>query len=198
MQIIVGIITISDRASAGEYVDLGGPALKEVAEKSGWQVLCGSDCAGRFVSHSGNDPLVCRPGLRFDSRHWWHGHRAARCHAGSNSRHHAGGVAGLRRSDARRVDEDHTKFNSLAQPRGDCRWSAGHRVAGQTERRGGVPRFCGGRNSARCRARARSTSDRQSDFFCRETVSMGPYSVHSGGQFHRTGNDESVPMPALT
>jgi molybdopterin adenylyltransferase len=39
MQIVVGIITISDRASAGEYVDLGGPALKEVAEKSGWQVL---------------------------------------------------------------------------------------------------------------------------------------------------------------
>jgi molybdopterin adenylyltransferase len=39
MQISVGIITISDRASAGEYVDLGGPALKEVAEKSGWQVL---------------------------------------------------------------------------------------------------------------------------------------------------------------
>ncbi|MDQ2824230.1 MAG: MogA/MoaB family molybdenum cofactor biosynthesis protein [Verrucomicrobiota bacterium] len=39
MQIVVGIITISDRASAGEYVDLGGPALKEVAEESGWQVL---------------------------------------------------------------------------------------------------------------------------------------------------------------
>jgi molybdopterin adenylyltransferase len=39
MQIVAGIITISDRASAGKYVDLGGPALKEVAEKSGWQVL---------------------------------------------------------------------------------------------------------------------------------------------------------------
>jgi molybdopterin adenylyltransferase len=36
--ISVGIITISDRASAGEYVDLGGPALKEAAEKFGWQV----------------------------------------------------------------------------------------------------------------------------------------------------------------
>ena len=40
MQIVAGIITISDRASAGEYVDLGGPALKEVAQKSDWQILC--------------------------------------------------------------------------------------------------------------------------------------------------------------
>src|SRR5215468_12413978 len=39
MQIQVGIITISDRASAGDYDDLGGPALKEVAQKIGWQVL---------------------------------------------------------------------------------------------------------------------------------------------------------------
>ena len=39
MQITVGIITISDRATAGEYDDLGGPALKEAAQKQGWQVL---------------------------------------------------------------------------------------------------------------------------------------------------------------
>src|SRR6201984_709228 len=39
MQIQVGIITISDRASAGDYNDLGGPALKQVAQKIGWQVL---------------------------------------------------------------------------------------------------------------------------------------------------------------
>jgi molybdopterin adenylyltransferase len=38
-QITVGIITISDRASAGEYHDLGGPALREAAQKAGWQVL---------------------------------------------------------------------------------------------------------------------------------------------------------------
>src|SRR5437762_6633702 len=38
-EIIVGIITISDRASAGEYDDLGGPALKQVAQKTGWHVL---------------------------------------------------------------------------------------------------------------------------------------------------------------
>jgi len=40
MQITVGIITVSDRASAGDYKDLGGPALKEVSEKNGWQILC--------------------------------------------------------------------------------------------------------------------------------------------------------------
>ena len=40
MQLTVGIITISDRASAREYVDLGGPALKETAQKAGWHVLC--------------------------------------------------------------------------------------------------------------------------------------------------------------
>jgi len=40
MQIQVGIITVSDRASSGEYDDLGGPALKDAAQKNGWQVLC--------------------------------------------------------------------------------------------------------------------------------------------------------------
>src|ERR1700745_2962656 len=39
MQITVGIITISDRASTGDYQDLGGPAVKEAAQKSAWQVL---------------------------------------------------------------------------------------------------------------------------------------------------------------
>ncbi len=39
MQIQVGIITISDRASAGDYQDLGGPALREAARKAGWQVV---------------------------------------------------------------------------------------------------------------------------------------------------------------
>src|SRR5213596_2932989 len=39
MQITVGIITVSDRASRGEYDDLGGPALKEAAEGFGWKVL---------------------------------------------------------------------------------------------------------------------------------------------------------------
>jgi molybdopterin adenylyltransferase len=39
MQITVGIITISDRASTGEYEDLGGPVLKKAAQDARWQVL---------------------------------------------------------------------------------------------------------------------------------------------------------------
>jgi molybdopterin adenylyltransferase len=38
MQIQCGIITISDRASRGQYDDLGGPALKTAALGYGWQV----------------------------------------------------------------------------------------------------------------------------------------------------------------
>ena len=36
--IAVGIITVSDRAAAGEYTDLGGPALRAEAGKLGWSV----------------------------------------------------------------------------------------------------------------------------------------------------------------
>lgn len=39
MQIAVGIITISDRASSGTYDDAGGPAVKAAAEKRGWDVI---------------------------------------------------------------------------------------------------------------------------------------------------------------
>ena len=38
MQILVGIITVSDRASRGQYDDLGGPALKKAAEGYGWKI----------------------------------------------------------------------------------------------------------------------------------------------------------------
>jgi molybdopterin adenylyltransferase len=39
MQILAGIITISDRASQEVYDDRGGPALKAAAEAYGWKVL---------------------------------------------------------------------------------------------------------------------------------------------------------------
>lgn len=39
IQIQVGIVTVSDRASQGHYDDLGGPALKRAAEGHGWKVL---------------------------------------------------------------------------------------------------------------------------------------------------------------
>ena len=37
--ISVGIITVSDRASRGEYEDKSGPALKLFCEQQGWKVL---------------------------------------------------------------------------------------------------------------------------------------------------------------
>ena len=39
MRILVGIISISDRASQGLYDDLGGPALKAAVEAYGWEVM---------------------------------------------------------------------------------------------------------------------------------------------------------------
>ena len=39
MKIQVGIITVSDRAAAGEYENLGGPLLREAADGYGWAVL---------------------------------------------------------------------------------------------------------------------------------------------------------------
>ncbi len=36
---LVGIITVSDRAAAGEYEDAGGPAVKAECERRGWSVL---------------------------------------------------------------------------------------------------------------------------------------------------------------
>src|SRR5213075_1414695 len=39
MQINVGIITVSDRASKGLYDDLGGRGLRKTVEGSGWSVL---------------------------------------------------------------------------------------------------------------------------------------------------------------
>jgi molybdopterin adenylyltransferase len=42
MQIQTGIITISDRASRGQYDDLGGPALKLAAAGYGWKVAAES------------------------------------------------------------------------------------------------------------------------------------------------------------
>ena len=39
MQIACAIVTISDRASRGDYEDLGGPALRGEAQRLGWNVV---------------------------------------------------------------------------------------------------------------------------------------------------------------
>jgi molybdopterin adenylyltransferase len=38
-EIRVGVITVSDRASKGEYDDLGGPEVRKAAEGYGWTVV---------------------------------------------------------------------------------------------------------------------------------------------------------------
>jgi molybdopterin adenylyltransferase len=75
--IAVGIITISDRASAGDYQDLGGPALKGAAQKAGWQVLAEAvvpDDANRIqdtirsFSHQGCGLILTTGGTGIGSR----------------------------------------------------------------------------------------------------------------------------------
>ena len=155
MQITVGIITISDRATTGEYEDLGGPALKEAAGKSG---LVGPLRSGRARMNleriQETIAFVFESGLRSYSHDRRNRNRRARRHAGSDSRNHARGTSRLRRNDAQRIDEDHAERNSVAQSRGGRRSLACHRAAGQTKRRGRMSGIRARRNSARGRARA--------------------------------------------
>lgn len=37
--IAVGVITVSDRAAAGDYADAGGPTVRAACERRGWQVI---------------------------------------------------------------------------------------------------------------------------------------------------------------
>jgi len=39
VQLSVGIITVSDRASRGDYEDLGGPAVRRAVTDAGWLVM---------------------------------------------------------------------------------------------------------------------------------------------------------------
>ena len=43
MEIQVGIISVSDRATKGIYEDAGGPALKDAADNYGWIVIAESE-----------------------------------------------------------------------------------------------------------------------------------------------------------
>ena len=42
MEILVGIVTISDRAAQGVYTDQGGPALRAAAQGYGWKIIAES------------------------------------------------------------------------------------------------------------------------------------------------------------
>ena len=113
MQINVGIITVSDRASKGLYDDLGGPAVKKAAEGYGWKVLA--------------DALV--PDEKSDIQRAVREQIAKGCElvltTGGTRRHPRGSardcrarIAGIRRSHAHGVHENYKECDSLAQPRG--------------------------------------------------------------------------------
>jgi molybdopterin adenylyltransferase len=42
LHVLAGILTVSDRASRGQYDDLGGPALKKAARSHQWQIVAES------------------------------------------------------------------------------------------------------------------------------------------------------------
>ena len=65
MNIQVGIITVSDRAAAGQYEDFGGPLVAKAADGYGWSVIAETVAANKGVgnlmliaSSSFNVPLV--------------------------------------------------------------------------------------------------------------------------------------------
>ena len=107
MQITVGIITISDRATTGEYEDLGGPALKDAAEKAGWSVLCEAIVPDNLETNPGDVAFVFESGLRSYSYNGRNRNSRARRYAGSDSRNHARRASRLRRDDAKRIAQDY-------------------------------------------------------------------------------------------
>ena len=121
MQIQVGIITISDRASAGEYEDLGGPALREAAQEGRMASPVGSDCSRRRGTDSTDDSFVFTARLRLNSDNWRHGRRTAGRYARSDSRNHARRVTRFRRSDARESMKITANSILVAQPGSDRR-----------------------------------------------------------------------------
>ena len=147
MQIQVGIITISDRASQGLYDDLGGPALKAAAEAYGWKVL-----AQALVPDDKQDiqravreqvargcQLILTTG----------GTGVALRDVTPEAVREIGGreLPGLRRSHAPGIDEAHPERHPLAQPGHRGGQGAGDLPAGQAERGRRVSWLCGRRPS---------------------------------------------------
>ena len=56
---IIGILTVSDRASSGEYEDLSGPAIEEVLRE-----YIATDCEYRRALVSDEVPLIVEVGCR--------------------------------------------------------------------------------------------------------------------------------------
>ena len=91
MQIVVGIITISDRASGGQYQDLGGPAVKAAAENHGWDVLAEAIVPDDKKRIQETIRSFSAQGCGSNPDDWWYGSSRARRYPGSDPRDHARG-----------------------------------------------------------------------------------------------------------
>ncbi len=103
--LLIGLVSISDRASSGVYEDMGIPALREwfaAALTSPWRLESRLIADEQAIIEATLDRVV-RPG-RLPSRAHHRRHRpgAARRDAGSDAGRRRQGDAGLWRTDARR------------------------------------------------------------------------------------------------
>ena len=120
----LGVLTCSDRASAGEYEDLSGPsviaATREYAAVSGsfTVVDVASATAADDVDAIRNRPR--RPHLSMRSRlhHRRHGVRTARCHAGGDLARARTPDTGHTGGDSRRDVARRASRRALSRPRG--------------------------------------------------------------------------------
>jgi molybdopterin adenylyltransferase len=80
----IGIVTVSDRASAGVYADEGGPAILDYLSKalaSPWQAVTRVIPDERGVIAQTLIELADKEGLLPDRHHWRHRPGPARRHA---------------------------------------------------------------------------------------------------------------------
>jgi molybdenum cofactor synthesis domain-containing protein len=135
MQIQVGIISVSDRATQGVYEDAGGPALNEAATGYGWEVLAEDvvpdeirdiQRALRTQVNKGCQLILTTGGTGVAPRD-------------------VTPEAVLEMAVRELPDEDHSQRHLVAQSRRRDRHSARDLSARQTEGRRRVPRLCRGR-----------------------------------------------------
>ncbi len=153
-QITVGVITVSDRASQGFYDDLGGPALKEAATRYGWQILAEAIIPDdvtriretvRSFSAQGCALILTTGGTGAALRDVTP--EAIR----SVMRVELPGFGEVMRAESMKLTPNAILSRS---PGGYRRSLSGDRSAGQTARRGGMPRIRYWRHSTRGEHRA--------------------------------------------
>jgi molybdopterin adenylyltransferase len=102
-ELLIGLVSISDRASQGVYVDQGIPALQgwfAKALRSPWRMETRLIADDQAVIESTLIELVDQAGCHLVADHRWHRPGGTRRHPGSNAGHCRQGVAGFWRRNA--------------------------------------------------------------------------------------------------